>query len=71
LFNNCINSRKYQAEVQSDFSAGTSAGVTGTPGFVVGVLQDDGKTVIGGSVRGAVPYSTFAAVIEAELAKVN
>ncbi|MBS3103924.1 DsbA family protein, partial [Candidatus Woesearchaeota archaeon] len=70
LFNNCINSRKYQAEVQSDFSAGTSAGVSGTPGFLVGVIQADGKTVIGQSVRGAQPYSAFEAVIEEELAKV-
>lgn len=68
-FNDCVDSRKYQSEVAQDLSDGSAAGVRGTPGFVVGVLQDDG-TVVGQSIRGAQPFANFKAVIDAELAKV-
>ena len=58
LFNTCLDSGKYADEVQKDLSDGQAAGVTGTPAtFVNGRL-----------VPGAVPFETFRAVIEEELA---
>jgi len=55
----CIDSGKYRNEVQKDMQAGTVAGVRGTPHFVVGSTP----------LSGAQPFSSFKAVIEAELAK--
>ena len=68
-FNDCVDSRKYQSQVQQDMADGSSSGVRGTPGFVVGVIQEDGS-ILGQSVRGAQPYNNFKTIIDAELAKV-
>jgi protein-disulfide isomerase len=60
-FDECLDSGKYVDEVQKDFRDGQIAGVTGTPGtFINGRL-----------VPGAVPFSTFEAIIEEELKKAN
>ncbi len=68
-FNDCVDSKKYQSEVRNDFSDGQSSGVTGTPGFVIGIKQEDG-TVVGENIKGAQPYSVFEAAIEKYLAQV-
>jgi protein-disulfide isomerase len=56
-FQSCVDSRKYQAEVDKDKEDGILAGVNGTPAtFVNGKL-----------ISGAVPYATFKAAIEEAL----
>jgi protein-disulfide isomerase len=58
-FNSCLDSDKYQANVDQDLSDGTKAGVTGTPTtFVNGV-----------PLVGAQPFDAFKTAIDAELAK--
>ena len=69
-FNDCIDQKKYSTEIQKDFQDGQAAGISGTPGFIIGVLQPDGKTVKGQIVKGAYPLDYFKTVIEAELTKV-
>jgi len=54
----CVASGKFQDEIQKDLAAGESVGVVGTPSFVI-----NGKLVSGGQ-----PFSTFKALIDAELA---
>jgi len=61
--NSCIETKKFQDEIKADADAGSSAGISGTPGFVVGKLSGDG-TVDGVLVAGAYPYSTFSDIIE-------
>ena len=56
-FNDCLDSQKYLGEVRSDLQAGRSAGIRGTPGFVV-----DGKLI-----SGAQPFVVFQQAIEAAL----
>ena len=56
-FDDCYDSRKYEADVQDDFSKGQGAGIRGTPGFLVN----------GRLVSGAQPFQVFQAAIEAEL----
>jgi len=56
-FNECLASYKYAAEIQKDFTAGQSAGVNGTPAFLIN----------GQMVAGAQPFSSFEQVIEALL----
>ncbi len=56
-FNTCLNSGKFKAEVDKDFSDGSAAGIQGTPGFII-----NGKLV-----SGAQPFSVFKQIIDAEL----
>ena len=56
-FETCLTSGKYTAEVQEDFSDGSTGGVTGTPAFFI-----NGK-----KLSGAQPFAAFKAAIDAEL----
>ena len=58
-FNQCLDSNKYKAEVDKDFSDGTAAGVSGTPTLFI-----NGRRVVG-----AQPFSVFKAIIDEELSK--
>ncbi len=61
-FDQCLASAQYQSTITADESAASSAGLTGTPGFVVGKLNSDG-TVTGVAIPGAYPLSSFQQVI--------
>lgn len=60
-FNDCLDKKKYEKEVDKDFTDGQSYGVTGTPAFFVNGVK----------LTGAQPFSVFQSVIDAELAKVG
>jgi protein-disulfide isomerase len=62
-FDSCYTSSQYQSEIDTDREEGSSAGVQGTPGFIVGLIGEDG-TVEGTLIAGAYPYETFAEAIE-------
>ena len=64
----CVESGKYREAIDTDYSAGASAGVQGTPGFVVGTLDSDGN-VIGKLIAGAYPYDAFVEVLDSLLGK--
>ncbi len=67
-FKACMDAKKYADEISKDQTDGTTAGVSGTPGFVVGVLKADG-TVEGKFIGGAYPIESFRTVIDEMLAK--
>ena len=56
-FQQCVASRKHQAEIDRDIQEASSVGVTGTPGFFIN----------GRLISGAQPYEGFAQVINEEL----
>jgi protein-disulfide isomerase len=58
-FDECLDSGKYQSQVQADLAAGTEAGVSGTPAMFIN----------GRLVSGAVPFADVAEVIDMELAR--
>lgn len=62
-FSNCLSEERFADEVQRDASAAGSAGISGTPGFIIGKLNADGS-VEGIKVAGAYPYATFSDIIE-------
>lgn len=64
-FDACV-AGKYKSVVDTDTSDGTAAGVTGTPGFVIGKLSKDG-TVDGELIAGAYPITEFQKVIDSYL----
>ena len=56
-FNACVDSRKYQAEIDNDIHAGDEAGVSGTPAFYIN----------GRMLSGAQPFEAFKRIIDEEL----
>lgn len=67
-YNTCVSTKQFKSRVDADFKAGQDAGVSGTPGFVVGTLDSNGN-VDGKLVEGAYPYDTFKTLIDEMLAK--
>ncbi|MBN1331433.1 thioredoxin domain-containing protein [Candidatus Dojkabacteria bacterium] len=61
-FKECLNSDEATAQATADYDEAVSLGIGGTPGFIVGKLNDDG-TVEGEFVSGAQAYSYFEEVI--------
>jgi protein-disulfide isomerase len=66
----CVDEERFLEEIQNDIKDGTLAGITGTPGFVIGVLDEDGN-VDGVNVSGAQPYTVFKQAIEQQLDRAN
>lgn len=67
-YDKCMAENRYKDVIGADIADGTSAGVTGTPGFVIGVIKDGG-IVEGKRVDGAYPYETFQSILDEMLAK--
>jgi protein-disulfide isomerase len=66
-FDSCYSSNQYQDEIDSDYQAGQDVGIQGTPGFVVGVLEDG--QVTGVLVPGAYPYESFQEILDGFLSE--
>jgi protein-disulfide isomerase len=58
-FRSCLDAKKFDKNVNDDFTAGQQAGVNGTPAFFINGLP----------IVGAQPYTAFKSAIDAELAK--
>ncbi len=59
IFNNCLDSGKYQKEVEFDYLDGIKAGVDGTPTWFINKIK----------YEGAIPLDIFKKIIDAELKK--
>ena len=62
-FDKCMSEGKFVSDLQADEAEGTKAGVTGTPGFVIGKLDENGN-ITGTFIGGAYPYSTFQSTLD-------
>lgn len=62
----CVNSKKFETEIEKDLNEGKAIGVGGTPSFIIGKTSQDGS-VKGKLIPGALPFSAFKAEIEALL----
>lgn len=67
-YNTCMSDNRHQEQITQDMADGSAAGVEGTPGFVIGVLDKDGN-VTGKLIAGAYPYESFQAIIDEMLEK--
>lgn len=56
-FDQCLDSGKFEAEVQKDFADGAKAGVSGTPSFFIN----------GQMITGARPFEQFKEIIDMEI----
>jgi protein-disulfide isomerase len=66
-FTGCLASKRHLAAISSDSAHARTAGITGTPSFIVGASTKD--VIDGVGIRGAQPYTVFKAQIEKLLAK--
>jgi predicted DsbA family dithiol-disulfide isomerase len=66
-FDSCYSSREYQGEVDADLAEGQNIGIQGTPGFVVGTIENG--QVTGVLVPGAYPLDTFSGLIDGYLSE--
>lgn len=64
----CATSEKFKDEIAKDLEAGSAAGVSGTPSFVIGKLDGKGN-VTGELIVGAMPLAQFKTVVEKYLAQ--
>lgn len=64
----CIDSDKFRSEVLTDIEDAAKAGAQGTPGFIIGTLNDKGD-VDGKLISGAYPFASFQEVIDEYLNK--
>ncbi len=70
-FEKCLEEERFSDDITNDTSDGSKAGVTGTPGFIIGVFNKDDGSVTGVNIAGAQPYSVFEQEIKAQLEKAN
>jgi predicted DsbA family dithiol-disulfide isomerase len=54
----CGKAGTYNSEISADSAAAAAAGISGTPGFVVGKIDADGN-VTGDLISGAYPFDEF------------
>jgi protein-disulfide isomerase len=67
-YNTCVTNQTFKSRIDADATAGSNAGVTGTPGFVLGKVDSSGN-VTGELIEGAYPYATFQTEIDKMLAE--
>ena len=65
-FSACVAAERYRGEIDRDVSEGVSAGVSGTPTFVLGATTP-GSAIEGQRIVGAQPFQVFEAQIKALL----
>lgn len=67
---NCISSGRHDAAIEADVAAAASAGLGGTPVFIVGPSSADGA-IRGRVIRGAYPIEAFRTAIDEALASAS
>jgi len=65
-FDTCLDSKKYEKQVNSDLAIATSLGVEGTPGFVIGLTdpKDPAKATVSVYIKGAQSFDKFKGNID-------
>jgi predicted DsbA family dithiol-disulfide isomerase len=69
-FKTCLDSGKHDAEIKQRIVEGqTKAGLSGTPAFLLGYIQADGKVKATKKIVGAGPFANFKTAIDELLSK--
>ncbi len=64
-FKTCLDSGKHAANVKADLAEGRRVGVSGTPGFLVGLTESNGSAVKAVKfINGAQPYANFKETLD-------
>jgi protein-disulfide isomerase len=69
-FKTCLDSGKHDAEIKQRIAEGSSkAAITGTPAFLLGIMQADGRVKATKKIVGAGPFDGFKKAFDEMLAK--
>ena len=63
-FRGCLETGTYASEIRKDMAEAQKAGITGTPTFLFGFIESDGKVKATKKISGAVPYANFKTTID-------
>ena len=65
-FNECLDSEKYKEQINADIQSGKKLGISGTPGFVLGLTDPDDpdKALMSVFIKGAQSLDNFKAAID-------
>ncbi len=63
-FKECLDGGKSAEQIKKIMAEGMKAGVTGTPAFLLGFIEPDGKVKATKKVVGAQPYASFKTAID-------
>lgn len=65
-FNECLDSSKYRQRVTDDIAGGAKLGVSGTPGFFIGLTdsEDPNQVRVSTFIKGAQPLDNFKRAID-------
>lgn len=65
-FNTCLSSKQFDEQIKADQAEGRKLGISGTPSFVLGLTdpKDSSKVHLTKFIRGAQPYTSFAAAVD-------
>lgn len=70
-FKECIDSGKYSTQIKASITEGQKVGITGTPTFLFGFTEADGRVRATKKISGAVPYTNFKATIDEMLSSMR
>ena len=68
-FDECLDNEKYRGLVDQDMKDGANLGITGTPGFFVGLFNPKSGEIQGEVLSGAQPYDAFQKTLEKYLSQ--
>ena len=68
-FDQCLDSERYRGLINQDIKDGAELGITGTPGFFVGLFDSKSGEIQGEVLSGAQPYSTFKQTLDKYLSR--
>ena len=65
-FDTCLDNKKFDKQIKSNIATAARVGVSGTPGFVVGLTDqaDPSKARVSAYIKGARPFDNFKAEID-------
>ena len=68
-FDQCLDNERYRGLVNQDMKDGAELGITGTPGFFVGLFDSKSGKIQGEVLSGAQPYRTFKQTLDKYLSR--
>ena len=67
LFQQCLDSNRFAADIKKDMDLAASVGITGTPTFLIGTVQPNGTVKVTKKLVGAKAFAEFKTALDSLL----
>jgi len=67
LFEQCLDSGRYATDIKKDIADAGTVGISGTPSFLIGIVQPNGSVKLTKKLVGAKSFSEFKSAIDSAL----